>query len=419
MKNKGAIRYIKLLILCLGGVAIYLIPYLRWTYYDTLLEASGLNNTQFGIVMSVYGTAAFIFYAPGGIIADKLPVRKVMSIGLIIMGGLGLVFSTFPGYGLQLVIYFLWGVVATLLFWSAMMKATRQLGSSKEQGKLFGLLEGGRGLINFGIAAVGIYAFSKMGQTVAGLRGIIIVFSLLNFVAAILILVFFKEEDVEETTGPKMELKDIGKILKMPSVWLIGLIVITCYSIYLGCTYLTPYFTNVIGATATLAAVFAVIRSNVMQFAGGPCGGILADKMKSVVKTIIICFVVILVAVIAMILLPASSSMMIPLLVIMIVLCAGIFAMRGVYFAATEEVHIPLNVMGTAVGVISVIGFLPDVYMSAFAGRLLDLYPGAKGYQYLFISMLVFAVIGLVSAIILQRYAKKRAQVKKGVQWNN
>ena len=61
---------------------------------------------------------------------------------------------------------------------------------------------------------------------------------------------------------------------------------------------------------------------------------------------------------------------------------------------------------GTAVGVISVIGFFPDVYMNAVAGTLMDAFPGAQGHKYLFIVMLAFAIVGTVASIVLSRMIK-------------
>ena len=48
----------------------------------------------------------------------------------------------FPGFVAQMLIFGLWGGIGTAFFWSAMMKVTRTLGSSEEQGRMFGLLRG-------------------------------------------------------------------------------------------------------------------------------------------------------------------------------------------------------------------------------------------------------------------------------------
>lgn len=405
--------YLGILLLGIGGASIYLLPYLRWSYYDALLVASGLNNTQFGITMSVYGVLAMIFYPIGGIVADKLRPKVLLTISLVVCGVLGLWYSTFPGYAGQIVIFAGWGIAATLTFWSAMMKATRQLGSSEEQGRLFGLVEGSRGVISTIVSLGALYAFSKMGESLGGLRGIIITMAVLNIAAGILILLFLKEGQREEentSAGEKktLQLSDIVQVLKKPEIWLISLIIVCCYSAYLGSTYLTPYFTNVIGATASFAALLSIMRSYVLQFLCGPTGGFLADKAGSITKVITGCYVVMAAALIVIIVLPSTAAMMVPLVVVLIILCAGIFAMRGIYFATIDEVDIPMHVTGTAVGIVSIIGFTPDVYMSTICGKLLDSYEGAAGYRAIFLLMLAFVAVGLISAWILYRMNSKK-----------
>lgn len=405
--------YLGILLLGIGGASIYLLPYLRWSYYDALLAASGLNNTQFGITMSVYGVLAMIFYPIGGIVADKLKPKVLLTISLVVCGVLGLWYATFPGYAGQIVIFAGWGIAATLTFWSAMMKATRQLGSSEEQGRLFGLVEGSRGVISTIVSLGALYAFSKMGESLGGLRGIIITMAVLNIAAGILIFLFLKEGQREEETtsvGEKktLHLSDIVQVLKKPEIWLISLIIICCYSAYLGSTYLTPYFTNVIGATASFAALLSIMRSYVLQFLCGPTGGFLADKAGSITRVITGCYVVMAAALVVIIVLPSTAAMMVPLVAVLIILCAGIFAMRGIYFATIDEVDIPMHVTGTAVGIVSIIGFTPDVYMSTICGKLLDSYEGAAGYRAIFLLMLAFVAVGLISAWILYRMNSKK-----------
>ena len=64
---------------------------------------------------------------------------------------------------------------------------------------------------------------------------------------------------------------------------------------------------------------------------------------------------------------------------------------------------------GTATGVISVIGYLPDAFMNLLIGNKLDQYPGAAGYKYIFTYMIGFAVAGVIIAFIINRIGKRNA----------
>ena len=41
----------------------------------------------------------------------------------------------------------------------------------------------------------------------------------------------------------------------------------------------------------------------------------------------------------------------------------GVFALRGLYFAIMKQAQVPLRYTGSAVGLVSLIGYTPDVFM--------------------------------------------------------
>ena len=402
-------RYLVLLVLALGAVAIYFLPYLRWTFYDSLFEGVGLTNAQFAATLSIYGVTSMIFYAPGGYLADKFSPRKMLSFAFVVAGALGIWYATFPGFIAQMIIYALWGVITTAFMWSTMLKVANSLGTGEEQGRMFGLLEGGRGVINVAVAFIALYFYGKLGETVAGVAGIIVGTSILCFVAAI--LAWFIIPDKVAGAADRIQVKDIGKVLKIPAVWIIAIVVLSCYSVYIGSTYLTPYMTESLGLSATAAGAIAIAKSYCLQFVAAPVGGAVADKLGSISFVVACCFVIIVAALAGFAFLPASPSVLIIAIVLMLLFSAGIFAMRGIYFATLDECQkVPRSLMGTAIGVVSVIGFFPDVYMNAIVGAMMDAYPGAAGYKHVFLIMLGFAVVGLIASVVLNRKIKKNKQ---------
>ena len=402
-------RYLVLLVLALGAVAIYFLPYLRWTFYDSLFEGVGLTNAQFAATLSIYGVTSMIFYAPGGYLADKFSPRKMLSFAFVVAGALGIWYATFPGFIAQMIIYAVWGIVTTAFMWSAMLKVANSLGTGEEQGRMFGLLEGGRGVINVAVAFIALYFYGKLGETVAGVAGIIVGTSILCFVAAI--LAWFIIPDKVAGAADRIQVKDIGKVLKIPAVWIIAIVVLSCYSVYIGSTYLTPYMTEILGLSATAAGAIAIAKSYCLQFVAAPVGGAVADKLGSISFVVACCFVIIVAALAGFAFLPASPSVLIIAIVLMLLFSAGIFAMRGIYFATLDECQkVPRSLMGTAIGVVSVIGFFPDVYMNAIVGAMMDAYPGAAGYKHVFLIMLGFAVVGLIASVVLNRKIKKNKQ---------
>ncbi len=86
-----------------------------------------------------------------------------------------------------------------------------------------------------------------------------------------------------------------------------------------------------------------------------------------------------------------------------IITCAGVFGMRGLYFALFQEAAIPPRLTGTATGVVSVVGYTPDIFVSPVAGYLLDRSPGVLGHQHFFAFMAVFAAAGIVASVVFSR----------------
>lgn len=408
-KRKNTNRYVVLLVLCLCEM-MFLLPYLRWTFYDSMIEAFSFTNTQLASLGSVYGAVALLGYALGGPLCDHISPRKLLISAYALTAASGFWFATFPSFEICVVISIIWGIATALLLWDCMIRVTRTLGSSEEQGKFFGLLEGGRGAVDTISSFLLVAFFAYLGSTVASLQQIIIILSALNIVGAVLVWIFIDDTIPGSDPNDKINLHDLGTVLKNPAVWLIALVIVANYSIYTGGTYLTPYLTDIVGISAAAAAVIAVFRNYFLMMFGGPIGGFLGDRF-SITKVIVICFAIIGVSMLVFVLVPASAAVTISI-VVMMILYLGLFLQRGIYFGTVDQARIPLKVTGTAVGVISFIGFIPEVYMNSIAGELLDNYPGATGYHYLFIIMLVFAVIGLVVSLLLMRNIKKTKALK-------
>ena len=78
-KNRGLI-----ILIAIAGMTIYLLPYFRYYYYDAFLVYFNIDDMQMGILGSVYGTLAIVGYCLGGWVADRFPLRHIVSGSLII-----------------------------------------------------------------------------------------------------------------------------------------------------------------------------------------------------------------------------------------------------------------------------------------------------------------------------------------------
>jgi nitrate/nitrite transporter NarK len=79
----------------------------------------------------------------------------------------------------------------------------------------------------------------------------------------------------------------------------------------------------------------------------------------------------------------------------------AVFGLRGVYFALLEETRIPSDRTGTAVGLVSVVGYTPEIFFGPISGRILDHSPGVTGHLNYFMFLAGISVIGVVIVLIL------------------
>ena len=61
-----------------------------------------------------------------------------------------------------------------------------------------------------------------------------------------------------------------------------------------------------------------------------------------------------------------------------------VYALRGVYFALLEETKTPYQTTGITIGLVSFIGFTPDIFFAPITGRILDSSSSIAGFQLYF-----------------------------------
>ena len=150
-----------LLALIISGEAIFILPFvLARVFRPTVLEVFDLSNLELGFIFSVYGIVAFFAYVLGGPLADKYNARMLIVIALISTSVGGLFLASIPSYTGMKFLFGFWGMTTILLFWAALIRATRELGGEKFQGIAFGFLDGGRGLVSALIGTMTVVVFA-------------------------------------------------------------------------------------------------------------------------------------------------------------------------------------------------------------------------------------------------------------------
>lgn len=405
--NKAFIKkYGTLLLLAAGAGIIFQLPYIRETFYVPIQNAMNLTNEQMGMLSSGYATMATLSYFVGGIIADKFSARKLLTFSFLATGALGLWFSTFPGFTVSRIIFVLMGVSTIITYWSACIKATRMLGTEDEQGRLFGLQEGLRGILNALLVFAMTAAFSSFTNEVAGAAAAIRVCAIAVIIIGILNWFFIEDTKTEEQTESLGEVvKGMFKCLLIPRVWLLVGIIFTAYSVYGLIGYVTTYAQQFYGMTAATAATLGGIRY-LLQGAGGIIGGFLADKLHSRMKVIIGGCIGLVVSFGLYIFLPTEASLCTAVIINFFFGLVFIYAVRSQYFAVHQDAGISIQLSGRVSGISSALGYMPDVFMYTLVGSWMDSY-GRTGYNMTWAYAMVAAVLCVVLTFILGKVVKK------------
>ena len=119
------------------------------------------------------------------------------------------------------------------------------------------------------------------------------------------------------------------------------------------------------------------------------------------------------VALAAMVYLPAGSSTA-ALLGIVLVVGFLTYAVRGIFWSTLESCDISNHVKGLAIGIISLIGYSPDIYLPLLSGYLIEQNPGKCGYSLYFMIIAAMGLLGALAAWRLKYLVARRALESKG-----
>ena len=201
------------------------------------------------------------------------------------------------------------------------------------------------------------------------------------------------------------------QVLRRPTIWLQALVIICAYVAYKGTDFYGQFASDVYGMNDVEAAWVSTISAWARPVA---CiaAGLLADRFLSS-KVVSGCFALLVAVFLYMGLAPINPNLVWILTLEIIIACIAVYGLRGVYFALFEEAALPLALTGTAAGVVSIIGYTPDIFVGPIAGWLIDTFPGAVGHQYVYLCLAGTAAVGLVASGTFAVLARRnRAEIE-------
>ncbi len=378
-------------------------PYvLARIFRPTFLEVFDLSNLDLGTLFSTYGFVAFFSYIFGGALADKYSPRKLLSYSLISTSLGGIFMMSYPSYYSMQLLFAYWGFTTVFLFWAPMIKATSIVGGLKKQGQTFSFLDAGRGIVASSIGLIGVLIFSfvvvgdisdsSTQEKQDAFRYVIGASSIIVFITGVFVHSSLK---IKVNDNAKIgNINDMKKLMKSRSVVLIGLLILTAYMGYKITDIYSLYASEIMLFDEIDAAKVGAYQQYLRPLA---CISIalFADKSGNI-NVIIGGFIIMLIGAIlfstGVIVAGLNSLFILSLMIVAI----GTYTIRGLYFSILRNGNISISLIGTAIGLVSIIGYTPDIFATPLYGYLLDTYEGIKGHQFIYLILALSSLIGIL-----------------------
>lgn len=417
-KSKGEVTYkdisglhkwFLIILISMGSSVVYTPMYLKNIFYDPLMQAIGCSNADLGMMVSMYGIAAVICYLPSGIVADKFRMRTLATVGFVGTAALTFVYAALPSLVVCYIIFLGMGITSILIWWGTRYKVIRLCCEENEYSQKIGISYSIYGLAGLVVGLVNTAIVASFADAVTGVRVMIVFLGAILLIMGVLsyILIPDFKGEISQNSG-LFDLKDAVEAFKWPGVIWAALTMFFVYSVYQGATYTTPYMTQAFGADDTLVNVIGLIRTYGIGLLAGPVVGWLATKIKSASKAMVICFLLSIGLLIGFIIMPTTAG--VAVVASMVVLFG--FTTYGAFSIGSSplsEIKMPMRIFGTATGLLSVIGFMPDMFIHAWYGSMIDA-KGLDAYPQIFGIETALAVIGIFCLAMLLRTVKKHSQ---------
>lgn len=408
-------KWIKLCFLILGGGTIFKLSSMKDVFYVPMQTDWGLSNTQIGFGFTVYAIIQTIGLFSSLYIADRFSKKLLLPVGLIGVGLCGAYLTTLPPFTGYLIAFGAMAFFGEVVYWPVLLKAVRLLGNKEEQGRMFGFLEAGRGVVDVVIASGALFVFVQFGEGKTGMQAGLVYYTLVTVLVGVITYFIvgsddkFSAENTEDVN--RLVLMGIKNVIKSPNLWLASLCIFFVYSAYCGLTYFIPFLKDIYALPVALIGAYGIINQYGLKMVGGPVGGYLADKIAhSPVVYLKWTFLISAAAMLIFIQLPHDSMNVYLGMTATLGFGAIIFSQRAIFFAPMDEAGIPREFSGSAMAFGCIIGYMPSIFAYTLYGSLLDNFPGIKGYNYIFSVMVAFSLLGFICATLLTTRIHRKDQ---------
>ena len=387
--------FVQLLFITINAQLLYAFWDIRNTLPKDFPAAMGVTDAQAGRLYSMQGLVIILGTILLGWIGDRFRVRTIMVLTTVGVGVISLVISVLsPKLGLPvlLVCFFLMLLFSEVLFKPANFKAVRTSTTEDHQGAAFGFFEFGRGLLAFLVSLL----WTALIAAGASARTIMLTGSSIVLATAILVLWAAPRDarvadDDTVNTSTFEAIRGIGKVARLPVVWVVGINVFCVYGTFVAAgTYFARFLQAGYGTSALVAAVFSTVVIGLRMLP--LVSSLLVEKVfrstPHFMRFMSGVLVVLLLAIAVVFFTHPASVTSFPagqapgdlvapgvmrLLMVLMLLASGCcFMIRGVYYAPIGEFNVPAKQSSAAMSFAITLGYVPALLGPIVFGGLIE-----------------------------------------------
>ena len=322
-------------------------------------------------------------------------MRTLAWVGFIGTAVLTFLYAMLPSVQMCYVLFGGMGLTSILIWWGTRFKVIRLCCEEDEYPARIGVSYSIYGVTGLVVGVINAAIIAAIPDTIFAMQSVIIFLGVLITVLGVLSFVFIPDFKGEINKDAKLfSVADAAEAIKTPGVLWACLGYFCVYCVYQGATYTTPYLSQAMGTDANTVNIIGLIRTYGIGLLAGPVIGAIAAKAKSS-KTIIGCFALAIVVLGAFIVMPQDSGLSIVACCLVVVFGFATYGAFSIGSSPLSELGIPMRIFGTAAGILSVIGFLPDVFIHTWYGSLIDA-SGVAAFNQIFGFEIMFAVLGII-----------------------
>lgn len=361
-------------------------------------EDLSLSNTETGMVLSAFFLGYALMQMPGGILADRFGAKRVLLAAVIVWSIFTGLTAVAVGLGFMLVVRFLFGI-GEGGFQPSASKLISTYYPEDERSKVMSIMLSSSSIMSMLVPIISAVLLIAIGWraifAIAGIIGVIIVLLYWRFVP--------KDPKVEETNTPIVK-EILGKLLRMPVMWILVLAYFTIYAVNWGLNSWLPTYLTDVRNLDLLSIGWLQMIPGVIMILAMLVSGYLIDKLDFKISKIIGALSALLLAIFLLLMFNASSITLfityqcfVTLLMTFVVLLLPSFILK----------KIPAEYAGTAMGMANTGGQLAGFLTPTLIGVMVDTFNGSyNAAVWMLVVISIVCVISILSIVEQKQIAE-------------